>query len=65
MTTILNRHGRRIDFDAAAQLMDKDLTDAMDAESWVDEQEFFNAYCQRHHQRFGDEFEPDKTNPVW
>jgi len=29
------------------------------------EQEFYNAYCKTHADRFGEEFEPDKINGQW
>ncbi len=29
------------------------------------QQEFFEAYCVAHEQKFGELFEPDKVNPVW
>lgn len=65
MTTIVNAAGREIDFDAAAQIMDKELTDQIDRIGSDSEQDFFSTYCALHYARFGEEFEPNKSNPVW
>jgi hypothetical protein len=65
MSTIMNAAGRAIDFDAAAILMDKEITDALDNEDLESEQAFFDAYCRAHELKYGEEFEPNKANPVW
>jgi hypothetical protein len=63
--TITNAAGRNIDFDAAAVLMDKEITDQIDRIGSDGEQDFFDNYCALHLARFGEEFEPNKKNPVW
>jgi hypothetical protein len=68
MTKITNAAGREIDFEAAAALMDIDVAGSVDHGEHGDgqtEQEFFDAYCEAHRARFGEEFEPNKANPVW
>jgi hypothetical protein len=67
MTTVTNAHGLTIDFDAAANLMDDDIvSDLGDGHmAGMTEQEAFNAYCVAHLEKFGEEFEPNKANPVW
>lgn len=66
MTTITNEAGTEIDFEAAAQLMDDEIRERLhmyyDAR---DEADFFHAYCQKHREQFGEEFEPNKRSPNW
>lgn len=65
-TTVINDSGDRIDFDAAVNLMDDDLREAIHAElAPCSNQEFFEAYCKAHFEKFGEEFEPNKQNPQW
>jgi hypothetical protein len=74
MTTITNAHGVDIDFDAANNLMDRDLCERLHAgdgdptgsnDRPGSEQQFFEWYCRLHREAFGEEFEPNKRNPVW
>ncbi len=65
MTTITNAAGKEIDFEAASNLMDNDLSADLDHGAGLTEQEFFDAYCGKHRAKFGEEFEPNKANPVW
>jgi hypothetical protein len=66
MPKITNQAGTEIDFDAAVNLMDDGLREELHDElAPCSEQEFFGAYCDRHRRQFGDEFEPNKANPVW
>jgi hypothetical protein len=62
---VINQHGEAIDFAAACNLMDSAIAADMDYGDGLTEQEFYNAYCLRHLQKYGDEFELDKPNPVW
>lgn len=62
MTNVINEFGTTIDFEAAVNLMDDDLREAIIAET---EQEFFDAYCAAHFEKFGEEWELAKANPVW
>lgn len=64
MIIVVNEWGTEIDFEAAANLMDNELREEICGT--VDtEQEFFDAYCKAHEERFGEEFEPAKKNPCW
>lgn len=74
MRTITNAAGTEIDFDAAVQLMDDDIREAIhfgdgDPTGSNDrpgsEQQFFEWYSRLHAEKFGVEFEPNKRNPVW
>jgi hypothetical protein len=74
MREIINDHGTEIDFDAAVELMDDELRESLhngdgDPTGSNDrpgsEQQFFDWYCRLHREKFGEEFEPNKANPVW
>lgn len=66
MATVKNQYGVEISFDAAAALMDDDTREAVHADvAPCSEQEFFEAYCKAHYDRFGEDFEPAKENPKW
>jgi hypothetical protein len=63
---IINENGHEIDYDAAVNLMDDDLREEVHSEiAPCSEADFFRAYCERHRQMHGEEFEPNKRNPVW
>ena len=63
---IINQHGKEIDYFAAAMLMNDDLCEELHmAIAPCKEQEFWTKYCKRHLEKYGEEFEPDKANPVW
>lgn len=62
---VFNAHMRVIDFDSAVELMDDDLREELHAEGVDTEQWFIDMYCQRHLEKYGEEFEPNKDNPVW
>jgi hypothetical protein len=63
MTTITNAHGRQFDFDSAMALMDDEIVKAIEG-TLPTEQDFFEAYCVRHEEKYGEEFEFNKKNPV-
>ncbi len=68
---VFNPYGVEIDFDAAVNLMDDELRERVHAElsDILDyecaEQVFFNAYCNHHMLKFGEEWELAKANPCW
>ena len=64
MTKIRNQHGVEIDLNAAMELMDRDIMEEIDGLADTDE-EYFRLYCKKHLEKFGEEFEADKENPVW
>lgn len=60
--TVINRYGVEINFDVAASMMDDEIREQICGT--VDtEQEFFDAYCEAHEKKFGEIFEPAKSNP--
>lgn len=66
MTTITNEFGVEINFDAAVNLMDDEIREMLHEEiAPCTEQEFFDAYCKAHEDRFGEEWELAKENPVF
>jgi hypothetical protein len=67
MTTITNAAGTEIDFDAAVNLMDDEIREAVHDALPADatEADFFRAYCEAHRSLTCEEFEPNKRNPVW
>lgn len=66
MTIVTNEHGVEIDYDAAVNFMDDDIREELHMDiAPCTEQEFFDAYCERHLERFGEVFEPAKENPCW
>lgn len=65
MNTVKNKYGREIDFDAAVNIMDDEVREQVAASGCVNEQAFFDVYCYYHLIVFGEDFEPNKENPVW
>ena len=66
MTTVKNSNNVTINYDAAVELMDDDIREELAAElAPCTEQEFFAAYAKAHAERFGEEWELDKANPVY
>ena len=61
---IKNEYGVEIDFDAAANLMDAEICEAVNFDlAPCTEQAFFDEYVKRHLAKYGEEFEPAKQNP--
>lgn len=47
----------QVDFEAAVNLMDDEIREALHAElAPCTEQEFFAAYCKAHEEKYGEEF---------
>ena len=62
---VINLNGVEIDFDAAVELMDDEIREAVCiAFAPCTEQEFFTAYEKAHAARFG-AWELSKVNPVY
>lgn len=62
---IINESGKEIDFDVAVALMDDDVREAVHSNcAPCTEQEFFDAYCDAHAEKFHEKFECAKENPV-
>lgn len=67
---MVNPHGKQLDFEAALMNMVDDLREELvmngpHGGEWESEAEFFAAYAAAHRQRYGEEWEPAKDNPVW
>ena len=63
---VINQYGKSLDVEAAINLMDDDLREQLHMElAPCTNQEFFDAYAKAHLEKFGEEFEPNKENPVW
>ena len=62
---VINLNGHEIDFEAAVQMMDDEIREALADEGFESEQEFFTAYEKAHAEKYGTECELSKANPVW
>lgn len=59
-------YGRMIDFDAAMNVADPEIVEELHGRlAPCTDQEFYDAYCEAHIDRYDDEFEPDKPNGQW
>lgn len=66
MTTIKNEFGVEINFDAAVNCMDDEIREMLHEEiAPCTDQEFFDAYCKAHEDKFDEEWELAKENPVF
>lgn len=66
VTYVINAHGRVIDFDAAVELMDDEIREAVHADlAPCTEQEFFDAYCKAHAEKYGEAWTLNTTNPTY
>lgn len=63
---VYSDYDKKVDFNAAQVLMDAEVVDELHSENWFEtNQEFFDAYCEKHLEKYGEVFEPNKRNPVW
>ena len=64
--TVINTNGKEIDFEAAINLMDDEIRETLanDGKERT-EQEFFSAYEKAHAEKYGEEWELSRANPVW
>ena len=66
MTTITNEFGVEINFEAAVNFMDDEICEMLHQEiAPCTDQEFFDAYCKAHEDKFDEEWELAKENPVF
>ena len=50
-------NNNQVDFEAAVNLMDDEIREALHSElAPCTEQEFFDAYCKAHEEKYGEEF---------
>lgn len=66
-TVVRNEYMNELDFEAASQFMDDDLREELHGSlpGYYTDQEFFDEYCRRHKEKFGEEFFLAEENPVW
>ena len=57
MKTIKDYNGNKIDFEAAVMLMDDEIREQLHGIGIEDEQNFYNAYCEKHYEKYNEEFE--------
>lgn len=63
---VINKNGTEIDYEASINLMDDEIREALHSEiAPCTEQEFFTAYEKAHKEKFNEEWELSKSNPVW
>jgi hypothetical protein len=62
---VTNQYGVELDFDTAVSLMDDELREEVHALGIDDEQRFLETYEILHRERFGEEWELAKENPVY
>ena len=66
MTIVINSNGTTVNYNAAVELMDDDLREAVAADlAPCTEQEFFAEYSRRHAVKYGAPWELDKSNPTY
>lgn len=63
---VINTYGAEIDFLTAVNFMHDDIREDIAAEMSVcTAQEFFDEYCKRHAEKYGEsDFQPAQANPV-
>ncbi len=66
MIEVVNRNGKKIDYEVAVTSMDDGIRENLHSElAPCTEQEFFARYEQEHELKFGEEWEFSKENPTW
>lgn len=66
MTTIINKNGRELDFDAAVQYMDDEIRETLHSKmASCGEQEFLSAYEKAHEVKFSEDWFLSSSNPQW
>lgn len=66
MKNVMNYYGVEIDFDVAVMMMDDEIREEVHADlAPCTDQEFFNEYCKRHEEKYGEEFVLDTENPCY
>lgn len=66
MKKVINQYGTEIDYEVAVNMMDDEIREELHAKlAPCTDQEFFEAYCKAHEEKYGEEFEMNKANPVY
>lgn len=64
--TVINDNGHKLSFEAAVMYMDDEIRETLhDKLAPCKRQEFFTAYEKAHIEKYGEEWELSKKNPVW
>lgn len=63
---VVNEYGVEFDSSVALELMDDDIREELLYKlSPCNMQDLFNAYCKAHEEKFGEQWELAKANPVY
>lgn len=62
---VTNMAGAEVNYNAAVELMDDQIREELAGDDWDSEQDFFRAYEKAHLEKFGEEWELSKSNPVY
>ena len=63
---VVTSYDKVINYKAAESLMDDEIREDLHGDlAPCTDQEFYDAYCEEHKRRFGEEFEPDKPDGQW
>lgn len=62
---VKNLNGTNIYFNTALEAMDDEIREELEREHFDTEQEFFSAYEKAHQEKFGEEWELSKENPIY
>ena len=63
---VTNKNGTPVDFEVAVELMDDEICEALNDElAPCTDQKFFTAYEKAHKEKFNEEWELSKENPVY
>lgn len=65
MKTVINKNGKEIDYEAAIELMDDKIREALNIANKLSTQEFFSAYEIAHEMKYKKEWELSKANPTY
>ena len=63
---VINKNGKSIDFYTAVELMDAEICVKLNDDlAPCSQQEFFTAYEKAHKEKYGEDWELSKSNPVY
>ena len=65
-TTVKNEHGIEFKMDAVLNMMDLELNQELHGQyNFDNDQELFDTYAKAYEEKFGEEWELAKPNPIW
>lgn len=63
---VTNEYGDELDYEAAVMFMDDEIREDLHLKMTpCKAQEFFDAYCKAHEEKYGEEWFLAEPNPVW